>query len=255
MLLARIKKIFEFFWSANWYKTIIFNFTMLPFQEAIQMPIWLYGKVDISRCTGVIKWLPNTKLHTGGWRIGTSTCVLNGIGVCQEITVLSIEGTLILGEHGFIANGCRMYIKKGATIEMGDRIYINEHFRICAYTGIKIGHHVRISWDSQIFDTDFHYLKTEDGWVYPRSKKVEIGDRVWLGNHITVAKGACLGNGNILASHSLLRNDFGEVANGVFAGIPAKLKKTGFQRVIEEEQCIAAWFDENPNAESYKIDF
>lgn len=227
---------------------------MLPFKEAIRLPIWLYGKVDISKHSGQIKWLPNTKLHTGGWRIGSSKCILNGVGVRQEITVLALEGTLILGEHGYITNGCRMYIKKGATIEMGDFLYVGEHFRICGFKGVKLGHHVRISWDVQIFDTDFHYVRTLDGMVYPMSKTVAIGDRVWLGNHTTVAKGSRLGKGCVLASHSLLRNDYGDIENGVFAGIPAKLKKNGFQRVIEEEQCIAAWFDKNPNAESYKID-
>lgn len=255
MLISQIKKFFEFLWETNCVKTILFNFSILPFKQALRLPIWLYGKVDISKRSGQIKWLPNTKLHTGGWRIGSSKCILNGVGVRQEITVLALEGTLVLGEHGYITNGCRMYIKKGATIELGDALYAGEHFRICGFKNVKIGHHVRISWDVQVLDTDFHYVRTMDGVVYKRSKEIVIGNNVWLGNHTTVAKGACLGDGCILGSHSLLRNDFSDIKNGIFAGIPAKLKKQGFQRVIEQEMHIADFFEKNPSAESYQLDF
>lgn len=233
-----IMKYIKRFWGiitsgANLYKTVIFNFRMLPFKEAICLPIWLYGKVDISRSTGSIHWTNPTKVHTGGWRIGQAICVLNGTNISRDVTILSIQGVLKLGEHGHIMNGCHMYVKCGSVVELGDRVVIAEHIRICSFIGITIGEQTRISWDSQIMDTDFHYVLQPDGTVYLNKKKINIGNRVWIGNHVTISKGAGVGEECIIASNSLLNHDYSNVKNGLFVGIPAKLLKEGVCRVFD----------------------
>ena len=235
-----IMKYFRRIWGiitsgANWYKTIIFNFRMLPFKEAALLPIWLYGKVDISRSTGSIQWMNPTKVHTGGWKIGQAICLLNGTNIHCDVTIISIQGVLKLGEHGHIMNGCHIYIKDGSVVELCDWVVFSEHIRLCSFIGITIGEQTRISWDSQIMDTDFHYVLQSDGTVYPNKKKINIGNRVWIGNHVTISKGAGVGDECIIASNSMLNHDFSDVNNGLFVGSPATLKKEGVSRVFDWE--------------------
>lgn len=251
-----LKILYKFLTTANWYKTILFNFKMLPFNEAMRMPIWLYGCVDISRSTGKIYWLSNKKPHCGGWKIGQAICVLNGTNIHRDTTVVSVQGNLYLGEHGHISNGCKIFVMCGASMSLGDALYIAEHVRICCYKKISIGENFRCSWDSQILDTDFHYFMNPDRMVYPRSKMISIGNNVWIGNHSTISKDAGIGDYGIVASYSLLRDNFSHIQSGMFAGIPAVLKKSGCKRIYDSnlDEKIDEYFERNPLAKSCAID-
>ena len=69
--MSQIKRICDFLFHANVIKTIIFNFRMLTIKQAISLPIWLYGRVDIGeREGGKIIFSSQKKPHFGGWKIG-----------------------------------------------------------------------------------------------------------------------------------------------------------------------------------------
>lgn len=246
-----LKGIFNFLTSgANCYKTVLFNFRMLPYKEAMRLPIWLYGKVDISRSTGSIQWIDSHNIHAGRWKIGDAICTLNGTKSSNDVTIVAIQGVLKLGEYGHISNGCRIYIKADAEVELGTNVFLNEHIRLCSFVGISIGEQTRISWDSQIMDTDFHYVLQPDLTVYPNRRRIKIGNRVWIGNHVTISKGAGVGNECIIAANSMLNHDYSDVNNGLFVGSPATLKKEGVSRVFDWdlERRIDDFFLSHPEA-------
>ena len=64
-----------FMLKANWLKTIAFNFRMLPFEQAIHLPLLLFGKIDISGCEGRIKLAP--PLVAAQIRLGRLLLVIN----------------------------------------------------------------------------------------------------------------------------------------------------------------------------------
>lgn len=231
----------------NWRKTIVFNFHMLPYDIAKHLPILLYGKVDISHCTGKIQFLSNEPIKRGSWIIGQSDCMVNGLGTHYDVTWMAVEGTLLLGNTGRIANGCRISVLKGATLTMGNGVLLNANGRISCYESIIIGNKIHISWDGQIYDTDFHYVISDNGIVRRRSKSVSIGDGAWIGHNVTICKGAAIGKGCIVASHSLLNKDFGEYQNCIFAGIPAVLVKEGYKRIYNQstEYNLMTYFTQN----------
>lgn len=234
LLVNQIKKVFDFLFHANVIKTIIFNFRMLPLKQAVRLPIWLFGRIDIGKrmeC-GKIFFSSQTPLHFGGWQIGLNIDFLAGINTHPNQTVFVISGILVLGEHGRFANGTLTHVKQNAILSIGDNFLINYSSKIACYEKISIGSHCRISWESQIFDTDFHYISDETGNIRRNKEPIYIGNEVWVGNRVTISKGAHLCDKSIVASNSLVNKNF-ESLSGVYAGCPAKLVAANKYRILD----------------------
>ncbi len=66
---------------------------------------------------------------------------------------------------------------------------IGENVNIMHRKECKIGDYARIAFDSQIMDSDFHYmLDTETHEIKDCSKPVIIGICNWIGNRSTIKK-------------------------------------------------------------------
>lgn len=103
---------------------------------------------------------------------------------------------------------------------------------ICAAKSIQIGSRCLFGADTMIFDTDFHGHERGDGEdvAYRRYRPVDwdlvsspviIGDDVFLGARVVVAKGVTIGDGSIIAANSVVSRSI--PANCVAAGSPAKV--------------------------------
>lgn len=230
--MLKIKNIFR---KANWVKTIIFNFKMLPLADAIHFPILLHGKVDISKCTGRISWL-GRRPHFAGWNIGGATDQMQNYSNSTVVTRIQIQGILNLGESGIISNGTMLSIGETGTLNLHDNVFINLFNRIVCVDEITIGSDTIISWECQFLDSDFHYSIAEDGTIHRCSKPIFIGQNSWIGNRVTIGKGVYLNDESIIASNSFVNKNFSAVKNGMFGGIPAKVLKTGYKRVTNYQQ-------------------
>lgn len=245
-----IKKLF--FSDINWHKTIMFNFRMLPFKKALFLPIVLYGKIDIRQCTGCIE-LQSEKLSFGQWKIGQNFCFVNGMYTCYNYTYMAIAGLLKLGDKGRISNGCHISVQENAVLSLGDDFYISANARVGCYEEIMIGNRTRISWNTQIYDTDFHYVLLDNGMVRRRNKPVKIGNSVWIGHDVTINKGTNIGDWCIVSSLSLLNKNYG-INHALIAGIPATIKKEGVMRIFgDAEYELNAYFCNNPNSKDYYL--
>lgn len=243
---------FRLLYELNIIKTIIFNFKMLPFKQAIKLPIFLFGKVYIEESSGKII-LDNARL--GMVRIGHTTWhELFGKHYTYQTSILKIQGTLkIAGNFLEIGNGCAIAVQPHGVLSLDGQVGIGPHFRILCETNIKIGYHVRISWDAQIFDTNFHFMYDENGVVLRRSAPIEIGDYVWIGNRVTINKGTKIPAHCIVASNSLVNKDFSLCNRGLLAGVPAKYFAINKARVssFSDEFKIMDYFLAHPEATEY----
>ena len=219
-----ITTFFRFLIEANVIKTIVFNFRHMPFKVAIKLPIHLYGPIDL--CNTVVGGVFFTsKLHFGGWKIGQTLGPTFGkTNSNHETTCLCVEGKLILGERGFIRNGCIVCIRKKAVVRIGDDFLMINRSKIIAQNSITIGNKVLISWESQIFDSNCHYIYDSDGNVKRFTSPVFIGDYSWIGNRVTIIR-AYIGNYSIVASNSLVNKDFGDEDHCVYGGGTCKNDK------------------------------
>lgn len=128
--------------------------------------------------------------------------------------------------------------KEKATVRIGDYTTIRGNSVVGAVIGIEIGDYVIISNNVTIYDNNNHptdpqkrkemcksgfYSELWD-WKYSGCAPVKIGNNVWIGEKATVLKGVTIGEGSIVASHSVVTKDVPPYS--VVAGNPAKVVKT-----------------------------
>ena len=147
----------------------------------------------------------------------------------SEPTVFTNKGTFIVKGNVKFHPGVKFCIGKNATMTVGNHVGFGANAKIVCSKSITIGNDVRVSWSSQIFDTDFHFLyNIEKDKYYPNTKPITIGDNVFIGNNCTLAKGTVLPNGCGVSCVSKTAGDFtkdGE--NLLISGNPAVIVKKG----------------------------
>lgn len=75
--------------------------------------------------------------------------------------------------------------------------------------------------------TDGHTVKSKaTGKTLNYGKPVEIGNHVWIGNDVTILKGSKIPDNSVVAATATVTRAFTE-PNAIYAGVPAKLVKTG----------------------------
>ena len=217
----------------NVLKTLYFNFKFLPFRDAIRFPVFLFGKIDLCGKHGKI--IIKGPVKKGIIRIGSNRSELYGKR-CGLVTRIRIDGTVTIENKGGrveINNGVKVIVKKGGHLHLGGACRINSESMLVCRKGISIGDTVRISWQCQIFDTNFHHIRV-DGVVTEMDKKVEIGSRVWIGNRVTINAGSVIPDGSVIASNSLVNKDFSQYGpKCLYGGIPAKMIRPSVERIFE----------------------
>jgi len=220
--------------KCNFFKTLYLNLKMLPFKEAIRLPIWIYGKMTLRSLKGKI--IIDSSIYPGMIRVGRkdwyvtthasqSTWTINGI--------LKFKGKLNIYHGNYIL------ISKNGYLELGTNgTIIGTDCKIMCFEKIVIGNDVRIPWECQIIDTSFHYVKQIDSEKIPSSltKPINIGNNCWIGNRTTISKGTYLPDYSIVASNSLVNKDFRDIDECyMFAGSPAS-PKLKCKRIYDKEE-------------------
>lgn len=215
--------------SINLWKTILFNFLMLPFKEAIKLPIVIYGSCSFGSITGSVRLL--SKAHYGMLKIGTSDPVRSK----HSKSYLNIEGVLEIDEDTTLRRGIRLRIAKGGTLRLCKSAYIGDNNTMIATCLIEIGHSVRVGNNTTFMDTDFHYIiNTVNREVKYNIKPIIIGENCWIGGWCTIKKGTILPKGTIVAGpYSMTSKDYTKTITqcSLIAGSPAKVILEGMRRI------------------------
>lgn len=236
-------------------RTIEFNLKMLPFREAIHLPFILYGKVLYGECVsyksgGGIRRKCNKRLKFNSWQIGYPVYHLEATNMA---TKLIVKGILMVGECGRIYTGSCIIVQPNAKLQIGTGFSICTYSRLVCYNKIEIGDHVIVSWECQIYDTNFHYTSDANGDVRKKDGSVVIGNNVWMGNRSSLTKGSAMPSDSIVASNSMVNKDYSNSPSGLYAGIPATLIKPNCHAEFSMEGTLNNYFMTNPNASSVNI--
>lgn len=209
-------------------KTIYINFKLLPLNQAIFLPIFIYSKLEIRSLKGraLIKGVVRPNMI----RIGDNTRYPT---TSKPLSIWTINGTLVFNGPIKFFQGTYIYVAEGSTLSLGTKgTFIGSDTKIICRDQITIGDCVEITWECQIYDTSFHYIKQEGKDVEPLTKPIIINDYAWIGNRTTISKGCILPSHTIVASGSLCNKDYSEFGqNCLFAGTPAKCKATNIDRI------------------------
>ncbi len=113
-------------------------------------------------------------------------------------------------------------------ILIGNNVSIQDFCHIGCINKIEIGNDVMIA--SKVFITDhFHGNISEQDLNIPpikrslSSKPVKIGNKVWIGDNVSILPGVSLGNNIIIGANAVVTHSFPD--NCVIAGCPAKIIK------------------------------
>lgn len=213
-----------FFREINWIKTIWFNFKALPFSQAKKLPFILSYNVKV-KSIGKIELTGD--VHIGMVSVGVVK--ISDYSSNSNPFFFTNKGTIKIKGNVKFQPGIRLYIAPNACISLGRRITIGFNNKIFCYKSITIGDDFRMSWEGQLFDTDFHFLyNILSDKYYPRIKPVVIGDSVFIGNRCTVGKGTVIPNGSVISCVSKVSGDFSEKGeNLLITGNPATVIKVG----------------------------
>ena len=231
-LKAYIKTFFYIVCKCNIPKTLYINFVKLPFNQAVKLPIYVYGKTEFRSLSGSI--MIQGEVHTGMIKIGKNDYYVK---TSVPLTVWTVNGVLVFKGTCKFLNGGYLCVSKNGHLELGCDVLIGSDYRIMCFDNICIGNTLRAAYNIQIYDTSYHYTENENGVVNKLTKPIFIGNKVWIGNFSIVSKGCVIPDGTIVANGSLVNKDFSFV-NGrcLIAGSPASVKKEGIHRIFDLEK-------------------
>ena len=136
------------------------------------------------------------------------------------------DSVFIVGKSVSIHKGCKVVVRTGGVLRIGNNTYINEQSRLQCSLKIDIGNDCSIGWCTNILDTDLHGIYEGNILLNP-NLKVEIGSKVWICANVSILKGTKISNNVIVGVSSIIAGKKLE-SNSIYAGNPAK-----FVRKIE----------------------
>lgn len=215
-------------------KTLYVNFRLLPFSQAVKLPVYVYGPLKIISLKGKMKIEADT-IRKGMVCFGYKSF---GPGFSGVKNRLLIAGTMVVRGDLIIYNGFSLFINRGAVFAVGNGITVGHNAIMMCYHSISMGDFSRFSTGLYMIDTNGHHImdiekRTIDSIV----RRIDIGGYSWIGNNVSVARGTVLPGHTIVANKSLVNRDYTKDVPeySIIAGTPAKLIKTGFARVYNEK--------------------
>jgi acetyltransferase-like isoleucine patch superfamily enzyme len=114
--------------------------------------------------------------------------------------------------------GCEVGAEEDASLEIGDRVFINQGATVVAFEHIEIGNDTLIGEFSAIYDSNHHGLDPD----HPtRAAPVIIGNNVWLSRGVIVLPGSTIGDHTVVAANSVVKGDLPPCV--LAAGNPAQV--------------------------------
>ena len=141
-------------------------------------------------------------------------------------------------------NQCRLSVKKGGKLSIGDGCRINGPV-IAVTNEVIIGNGCRVAPQVYLMDGDYHTI--EDRSVNGKSKPIRIEDDAWLATRSMVLKGVTIGRGAVVAAGSVVTKDVEPYT--LVGGVPAKFIK----RIKPKVQTLSVDLNEDQNHQQQKI--
>ena len=144
--------------------------------------------------------------------------VIGGAGAYQSLDIICEDSgnEVLINERTEVAGATELIAIEGTRIVVGEG---------CLFSG-------RIS----VRTGDSHSVIDLEGRRVNCSKDVIFGNRVWVGQGVTVLKGASVGHSCVLGASAVVTKKF-DAPNCIIAGNPAKVVREGIDWKVERLPC------------------
>ncbi len=235
------------------FRTIYFNFRLLPWSQAIKLPVFLYGPVRFYWLTGSVEIKAPVK--RGMIKLGQNFEFFNAP---DSNTFILLLGKLIFHGPCKIANNYKLRVSKDGVLHLGKYTSFGSGLRIVCVKSIIIEDYSRFAFDSSFIDSDFHFLLDRNiNAVQQRDKAIYIGKYNWGGNTVSYNKGTITQDYTTIASKSLLNKDYRnpEAKEIMLAGSPCKIVREDIRRIfsLKIETELYSYFKNNESASLYEM--
>lgn len=222
--------------SHNWIAIFYFNFKLLPFAQAIHLPFDFYYDVRFENLTGKVS-LDADAIKRGMIKFGGRGSEM----FSRCTTIIDLRGTIVFHGVTEIGHGCLLRVDDGANITFGHEVRIGALTKIFCRDAISFGNEIDFSWECQIFDSNFHYvrdIKTNE--IEKITSPINIGSYNWFGNRVTVMKGTVTPDHFICASNSLCNRNYTDLVQySVVGGYPVRTLAINKQRIFENSEDVS----------------
>ena len=123
------------------------------------------------------------------------------IDLSVSFVVEGKNSNIRIGNHCNVRKQTEFHSSNGKII-VGDNVFVNRNCLFVAHSGIYIGKNSCIGPYSCFYDHD--HSCDNKGFV---SKKIEIGEEVWIGANVIILKGVKIGNKAVIAAGSIITKD------------------------------------------------
>lgn len=201
-------------------KSIYINFKYFKFRDAIKLPILVSYRTKFAKLEGEIK-IKNCKIKTGLLQIG-----FDGAGTSRfDKNILEFNGNLIINGKASFGGGSKICTSnKNAVLTLGKNFNCTGNCHIVCKKAIIIQDDVRISWDVEIINSDFHPIYDKDEKEINLDKEIIIGKNVWICSRSIILKGSNIPNNSIIGAGTIYSRDISQ-ENCIIAGIPNRIVK------------------------------
>ena len=132
-----------------------------------------------------------------------------------------------------IKNDCKLieldvWCSEGSTIIIHNNTHIvgNVHMAAIERTKISVGKECLFSSEIVIRTGDSHSILNSNGNRINESRDILIDDHVWIGQRVTILKGAVIGKDCVIGTGSIVTGNIFEKGS-IIAGVPSKIVKSG----------------------------
>lgn len=235
----------------NITKTLYFNFKVFPSKIAFKLPVFIFGRIKFASLSGKI--LIKSSVITRGMIVFGSNA--ENIIISNDPTRLFITGDLVFEGRCTFMQAAQIVVWDNGILKIGNNASFGTHARIVTFKSVTILENLLASWECQIFDTDFHFLRNvQKDIIYNNCKAVHIGKNVWIGNRATILKGTFVPDYCIIAGNSICNKDYSLTCPeySAIGGVPAKLIKSDVTFISDKstEKKLNRFFWNHQDSES-----
>jgi acetyltransferase-like isoleucine patch superfamily enzyme len=211
--------------------------------DALKFPIIIYGPCRL-RIGGGGNVRINKPVKTGILKIGYRKEIINYSIPSQ----FRLFGTLVLKGEVHLASAVTVYVREGATLEMGHLSFLGAFGNLICTKHIVFSDYSWVGAQSVVTDSNYHYMKQlNSGNIYRKEREVIIGSRNWIGLRSALLPGTKTPDNITIAFGTVCNRDYTKdiPENSVIAGVPAKLVKENTVCIFdfEKEKLINEYFE------------